>query len=290
MNNRAAAAILLAGTMLIAGCHKKAPSGQVAATVNGQEVTLQEINTELQGTSFPADADKNVVQRALLQRVIDRKLLVGAAEDKKLDKTPEYLAQKRRLDELLLAQAYAKQQLSQVPVPSQSELDKFMTDHPNAYAKREILNLEQIRFAPPANPKPLEALAADHSLDAVGQRLTSLGIQFQRGKANLDTSNVPPTVLAQIEKLPAGEPFVIPQPGVVTANVIIGRQPVTLDTTQAKQTATRAWRQAKFAELLESQLTALKSGAKITYQNGFGPPEPAKAGAPAKPAAAAIAK
>ncbi|NIJ07802.1 EpsD family peptidyl-prolyl cis-trans isomerase [Sphingomonas vulcanisoli] len=281
MKSKGAIAILMAGTALLAGCHKKGPSGQVAATVNGQEVTLQEINTELTGTSFPADADKQVVQRALLQRIIDRKLLVGAAEDKKLDKTPEFLAQKRRMDELLLAQTYAKQQLSSVPVPTQAELDKFMADHPNAYAKREVLELDQIRFTPPANPKPLEALAQDHSLDAVAARLTTLGIQFKRGKANLDTAQVPPAVLDQINKLPASEPFVIPQPGVVTANVIIARQAVQPDPTAARQTATRAWRQQKFASLLQDQLNALKSGAKITYQSGFGPPDQGKAGAPA---------
>ena len=288
MNNRAAATILLAGTVLIAGCHRKAPSGQVAATVNGQEVTLQEVNTELQGSNFPPDADKQVVQRALLQRVIDRKLLVGAAEDKKLDKTPDYMAQKRRMDELLLAQSYAKQQLSAVPVPGPAEIDKYMADHPNAYGKREVLNLDQIRFTPPANPKPLDALAQDHSIDAVAARLTSLGIQYQRGKANLDTANVPAAVLDQINKLPSSEPFIIPQPGVITANVIVARQAVPIDMTAAKQGATRAWRQQKFGELLESQLSALKAGAKITYQNGFGPPTPA---APrGKPAPAPAAK
>ena len=69
MNTKAAAAILLAGSMMLAACHKKGPSGQVAATVTGQEVTLQESNPELQGTAFPADADKQVVQRALLSVV-----------------------------------------------------------------------------------------------------------------------------------------------------------------------------------------------------------------------------
>lgn len=283
MTKKFAFALLCTASALVAGCGKKTPAGQVAATVNGDEVTLQEINTELQATQLPAGADKQTVQRALLQRVIDRKLLIGAAEDKKLDRTPEFLAQKRRMDELLLAQAYAKQQLTSVPVPTPGEIDTFMAGHPNVYGGRQIFTLDQIRFPTPKNPQSLGALAADHTMDAVGKRLQSLGINFERGATSLDSANVPVPVLDQVNKLPAGEPFVIPQPGLVTVNVITSRRPVTIDNGEARQGAARSWRQQKFADLLQQQLSSLKAGAKIRYQNGFGPPPPA----PTQPAVAA---
>lgn len=259
---------------LLAGCNKATPAGQVAATVNGEEITLQEINTELQAAQLPPGADKQTVQRALLQRVIDRKLLVGAAQDKKLDRTPEFMGQKRRMDELLLAQAFAKQQLTSVAVPTPAEIDKFMGDHPNVYSGRELFALDQIRFPAPRNSQSLQALAADHTMEAVGARLKSMGITYQRGAVSLDSANVPAPVLDTINKLPAGEPFVIPQPGIVTVNVITARRPVPLDAGPARQGAAQAWRQQKFGDVLQQQLTALKAGAKISYQNGFGPPPP----------------
>jgi len=288
MTKKVAIALLCAGSALMAGCNKKTPSGQVAATVNGEEITLQEINTELQAAQLPPNADKNTVQRALLQRIIDRKLLIGAAEDKKLDKTPDYLGQKRRLDELLLAQSFAKQQLTSVPVPTPGEVDKFMQDRPNVYIAREGWVLDQIRFPAPKNAQALAPLAQDHSMDAVAARLKSLGITFERGTAQLDTGNLPKPVLDQVNKLPASEPFVIPQPGMVTVNVITSRKPLSIDAVAAKQAATRDWRQAKFAEMLQKQLDALKAGAKITYQSGFGPP-PTTPNQPAIPGGAAAA-
>ena len=278
MNKKLAAAFLCTVPLLIAGCHKQ-PTGQVAATVNGKEVTVQEINTELQAAQIPQGADKQTVQRALLQRVIDRKLLIGAAEDKGLDKTPEFMAEKRRMDELLLAQAFAKQQLTQVPVPTAGEIDKYIAEHPNVYGHREQLALDQIRFPAPKNPDALKPLAADHSLDAVATRLKSLGIAYQRGPSGLDTGNVPPNIIDQIDKLPPGEPFVIPQPGLVTINVITSRKPVEGDPAVIRQAATRNWRQQRFADVLQAKLTSLKSGAKISYQPGFAPPA---GGAPAK--------
>ena len=160
-----------------------------------------------------------------------------------------------------------------------------MADHQNVFGGRQQIMLDQIRFPAPKDAKMLEPLAQDHSLDAVAARLKSMGIQYERGNNTLDTANVPPNVLDQINKLPAGEPFVVPQPGLVTVNVVTGRKPIAVDNTEARQAATRAYRQQKFADLLQQQLTSLKAGAKITYQNGFGPPPGAPAAGGAKPAA-----
>lgn len=286
MRNKVALALLCAGTALVAGCGRKAPAGQVAATVDGQEITRQEINTELQAANVPPTADKDVAQRALLQRIIERKLLVKAAEDKGLDKTPDYLAQKRRLDEALLAETYAKQQLAAVPVPSQADIDAFMAQHANAFGKRQQLVLDQIRFPTPPNLKALAALEQDHTQEAVGATLAKLGIKFERGNAGLDTANVPSPIMAQIEKLPPGEPFVIPQPGIVTVNVIKDRRPIAVDLAKARPQAAAAWRQQRFGELLNKQIASLKAGAKVSYQNGFAPPAPGAPGAAAGPAAA----
>jgi EpsD family peptidyl-prolyl cis-trans isomerase len=271
---------LLATTSIISGCSKDAPSGQVAAVVNGKEVTLQEINAELQAANLPPTADKKTVQRELLQRIIERKLLVGAAEEKGIDKTPEYQSQKRRADELLLVQLYAKQQLALVPVPTSTDVATFMGQHGNVFAAREQISLDQLRFPTPADITKLKALEKDHSLDAVSQTLTGMGIKFERSQVGLDSGTVPTDIMKKIDSLPQGEPFVIPQPGFVTVNVILSRRPLAINEEKARPAAVNAWRQQKFGELLTKQIESLKSGAKISYQNGFG--------APAKPTPAAI--
>ena len=246
-------------------------------------MTLEEVNTELQASNVPPNADKKEAQRAILQRVIDRKLLVGAAEDKKLDKSAEYLSTKRRSDELLLAQSYARQQLSAVPLPTDAEITTFMNAHANAFGQREQLLLDQIRFAPPKDLKTLNALQGDHDMAAVAAHLTAMGIKFSRGQAGMDSASAPPTLLKMISSQP-NEPFVIPDRGQVTVNLVVGHKPIPIDPQQAKSAAVTAWRQQKFEDLISQQIAALRSGAKITYQNGFSPPT-----TPAKPAAGAIA-
>ncbi len=283
MSKRLAISTMCALAALVSGCHRGAPEGQVAATVNGDEVTLQELNTEIQASNVPQGMDKQVAQREALQHIIDRKLLLGAARDKKIDKSPEFQSQKLRADELLLAQAYAKQQLSAVPVPTDADIAKFMADHPNAFSSREILQLDQIRFRPtPAQLKKLSVLQADHTLEAVAAHLTGMGIKFDRVQAGLDTAQVPTDLIKAISALPAGEPFVLPNNGILTVNVVVGHKAVPTDPAQARQGAVGAWRQQKFTQLISDQLKTLRDGAKITYQNGFSPPPPkAPAGASA---------
>jgi peptidyl-prolyl cis-trans isomerase C len=288
MSKRLAISTMCAMAALLAGCHKGAPEGQVAATVNGDEVTLQELNTEIQASNIPQGADKQAAQQQALQHIIDRKLLLTAARDKKIDKSPEFQSQKQRADELLLAQTYAKQQLAAVPVPTDGDITKFMADHPNAFGNREALQLDQIRFRPtPTDIKKLGVIKDDHNLDAVAAHLTGLGIKFDRVKAGLDTAQVPTELIKEIDGLPAGEPFVLPTNGIITVNAVIGHQAIATDPAQARQGAVGAWRQQQFTKLISDQLKALRDGAKITYQNGFSPPPAKKPGTPAAAAPAA---
>ena len=283
MSKRLAISTACALAALVAGCHKGVPEGQVAATVNGEEVTLQELNTEIQASNVPPGMDKQLAQREALQHIIDRKLLINAAREKKIDKSPEYQSQKQRADELLLAQTYAKQQLAVIPVPTDADISKFMGEHPNVFGNREIVQLDQIRYrSGPNDAKYRAAIKADHSLDAVGQHLTNLGVKFERGKNGLDTAQVPTEIMKEINALPAGEPIELPANGIITINVIVGRQPAPIDPAQARQAAVAAWRQQQFTKLISDQLKQMRDSAKITYQNGFAPPA-------AKPGAAAPA-
>lgn len=262
---------------LLSGCKPKTPEGQVAATVNGEEVTLQELNAELNAANLPANVDKKEAQRAMLQRVIERKLLVSAASEQGLDKTADFISAKRRIDETLVAQAYAKKQLAAVPVPTDAQINQFMADHPNVFLQREQLSLDQIRFPMPKDVKSLKVLEGDHSMDAVAAHLTQMGIKFVRGNANLDSGQAPTPLIKLINSAPPSEPFVIPDRGVITVNLVIGRRPIQIDPQQAKSGAVSAWRQQKFEELLTQQVASFKSAAKITYQDGFAPPPNAPA-------------
>lgn len=257
--------------LMLSGCDRKA-TGQTVAVVNGEEVSIGELNAELQQANVPAGADQKVVRTQLLQGIIDRRLLAQDARKDGVDKSPDFLSRQRRLtDELLIAMNSERQSGSQ-RLPNQKAVDDFIASHPTAFAQRQILALQQIAIDPPSDPQALAPLKDAHSLDAVAATLTKLGISFTRTAGRLDTANVPPEALKRIAALPPTEPFVLPAGGKLYANVITGRESVAMSQDDMRKAALGAMRQQSTQTNLIDEVKQLRTAAKIEYQPGYAPP------------------
>lgn len=263
----------LVGVVLLAGCQKEA-TGQVAAVVNGDEITLQELNAEMSGMQLPQGVDKAQVQKAALERVIDRRLLAQAAREDGLDKTPEFLVRRRQLEDALLVQLLSQRVGRSVAVPDAKAIDAFTKQNPAVFSGRTIFTVDRIQFAAPADAGKLKALQDDHSMDAVASRLQQLGIEFSRDTSQMDSARLGQERLDRIRSLPAGEPFVIPENGVVTVAVITGSKPAPVEGDDARPAAVQMLRNQSLSAAMQQRLAAQKAKAKIKYQDAFSPPAP----------------
>lgn len=268
--NRTISIALALATLSVAGCGKEA-TGQVAAVVNGEEITLQEINAELGSTAIPDGVDKKAVQQAALQRIVERRLLAQAARDDELDKTPDYLLRERQLRDALLVQLMGQRAERALKVPGQQEIDKFIADNPVMFGNRKQLMVDRIQFALPKNPDQLKALEDDHSMDAVAARLQQMGIEFRRDNTQVDSAALGQQRLQQIQALPAGEPFVIPENGVVTVGVITGERAEPVSPANARPIAVQAIRNKQLTDTIQQRLKQSRAAAEIEYQPGFAP-------------------
>jgi EpsD family peptidyl-prolyl cis-trans isomerase len=268
----------LVGVVLVAGCQKEA-TGQVAAVVNGEEITLQEVNAELSSMQLPQGVDKTQAQKAALQRIVDRRLLAQAARDDGLDKTPEFLIRRRQLEDALLVQLLSQRVGRSVAVPDAKAIDAFAERNPALFSGRTIFTVDRIQFAAPADTAKLKALQGDHSMDAVASRLRQLGIEFSRDAGQLDSARLGQERLNQIRSLPPGEPFVLAENGVVTVAVITGSKPQPIEGDQARPAAVQLLRNQSLSAAMQQRLEAQKGKAKIEYQDSFSPPAPASTSA-----------
>lgn len=282
MNYRVGAGVLLAMALATGGCKKQA-TGQSIAVVNNEEISQAELNDELTAANVPESADKKEVMPALLQRVVDRRLVAQKAIADGIDKSPEYLSRQRRLDETLLIGLYTQKLSDQIKPATPAEIDAYIAQHQNMFAQRQLLALDQVVFDRPADISVLQQLRDDHSLEAVAASLTRLGIPFNRGGGRLDLASVPTQVAQQINSLPAGEPFVAPSGNRITVSVVTGREAAVPRPDEARRVATEAIRREKLAKAVDDQLKQLRASAKIDYQPGFEPKAKATpaAGAPA---------
>lgn len=277
-------ATLLAGTALLASCDQE-PTGQVAAVVNGEEITLQEINAELAGVNVPEGVDQKRLQQTALQRIIERRLLAQEAKAEGLDQSPEYLVRSRQLQDALLVQLLQQRQARSAAVPDQRAIDAYVQQNPGIFAGRTIFTLDRIQFPLPSDVNSLRALENDSSMAEVAATLDSLGIRYQRGPAQMDSAQLGEERLAQIRRLPAGEPFITPEGGMVTVAVITDTAAQPIGGDGARPVALQAIRNADVEKALLSRLQQAKQTAEIKYQPGFAPPA-ANPTAPATPGAA----
>ncbi|MEQ1547095.1 MAG: SurA N-terminal domain-containing protein [Chakrabartia sp.] len=271
-NFKTAASVgLIALALSISACGKKA-TGQVVAVVNDEEITLEELNAELNGVSIPANADKKLAMRQLLQQVIDRRLLAQAAKEQGLDRDPVYITQQRRANEDLLVRLYAKKASDSIPVPDAKAIAQYITAHPEMFASRTRYKLDQLRFAAPSDPAQIKALEANHTIAEIAATLTRFGIKFERGNGALDTGATPPATLKQILSLPAGEPFITPSGQLLVASVIVGQDPMTVPEAQTRPLAVQSIRNENLNKIGETRLKEARAAAKIDYQPGYEAP------------------
>lgn len=264
--------------ILLAGCDKK-PEGQVAAVVNGDEITLQEINTEIGNANIPAGADSKEVQRAALQRIVERRLLAQSAKEDGLDKTPEYLIRSRQINDALLVQLLGQRAEKSFEVPDPQAINKYMAENPSMFAGRKMYVVDRIQFGLPSDVAQLKTLESAHSMEEVAKTLNGLGIKFERGAAKMDSAQLGQQRLDQILALPAGEPFVIPENGMVTVAVITGESPLAGSSAEMAAMATQALRRKALTTSLEQRLKQARAKGEIKYQPEFAPKSASRLGA-----------
>ncbi|OAN66844.1 EpsD family peptidyl-prolyl cis-trans isomerase [Sphingomonas sp. TDK1] len=274
-----------AAALAVSGCggkDGKLDKGQVVASVDGDEITVFELNAEVQASQVPPGTDRKLAEQLALQRIIERKILVKVAREQKLDKTPAFLIQQRRADELILATMLRDKIASGIAQPTDAEIAQYQTAHPDRFAQRKIYSIEQIVFPPPGSADKFKQFAPLKTLDQLAAKLTADGVQFRRAPSQIDTAALPPEIAGKIAALPPQEMFILPSQQGLTANVITGVTIQPLPADQARELALNSLRTERFSKAADAQLNERlkKARASVKYQPGYGAP-PQLNGAPA---------
>jgi EpsD family peptidyl-prolyl cis-trans isomerase len=255
---------------LTLGCHGD-PNGQVVAVVNGEEVSLSEVNLELRLRQLGPRANWPNERRAALQEIIDRKLIAAKARAAGIDQTPAFVQRKRKLNDDLLISLLGQTIAPTVPMPDRQAIELYKDSQPTRFQGRQRLTLDQIQFTPPRDIRKLAALQKAHDIEAVAATLRAQHIVYTRGTALLDTGDIDPPTMAKINALPPHEPFTLPSPNGFVAAVIVARAPLATLPDSASQVALAEVRALDLTKESAAQVALARSKATIRYQDGFAP-------------------
>lgn len=288
-------AVVLACGITLAACggSKDKKPGQSLASVNGEDITVMQLNEEMQRAGVAA-AQQQEASKRLLEALIDRQLLQGEAVKEKIDRDPKVLQAIERAKSLILAQAYLQKKVGEPQRPTKEAVEQYYTSHPALFSQRKQLDMRQLVFATKDMDDALKAqIDSAKSLEEVAAWLDAHKVRYARNQASRNTTDLPPELSSKLLGMPKGQLFIVKEGerSLLVSIADIKEAPLTLEAA-APQIQQFLFNQ-KNKELADAEVARLRAAAKIDYLNpavSSGPAASAPAAsAPAVPAASAPA-
>ncbi len=263
-------AVLVAGAAL-AGCSDdkatQAKPGQALASVNGEEITVLQLNEEIQRAGVPA-AQQQLASKQLLQALIDRALLQEEAGKENLDRDPKVMQAIERARALIIAQAYMQKRVGDAGRPSDAEIQDYFDKNPQFFTERKQFTMNQLIMpATAVTPELRAAVDKAKSLEEVAVMLDARKIGYGRAQVTRSTADLDPQLSSKLLAMPKDQIFFAREGGramlVSVADVVDA--PVTLAIAAPQIAQFLANR--KNRELAQAEIGRLRAAAKIEYMN-----------------------
>lgn len=278
-------------SVTLAGCGNqsgdKEKGTQVAAKVNGNEITVHQINQVLSNAQNLKPDQVEEARADVLRGLVDRQLLIEQARKSKLDRNPQVVAAYENAQSQILSQAYLDQELSRLPQPTEQQIRDYYTQHPELFANRRLYRFQEL-LVDGSNGRVQQIrqrIESSKQLDAFVEWLKAEKIPFRVNSGVKKAEELPLNLLPRLSKMQDGQAMVT----VNGANVLVvqlvasQQQPMTMEA--AKPVITAYLANTKRREAAAALLKKLHDKARIEYVGAFAyvgkPPAAKPAAAPA---------
>lgn len=289
-------ATLFATSLLLVGCgEEKAEEGgetknasQVAARVNGTELTVHQVNFLLQRTQGVGGGDSKALSEQVLRTLVDQEVAVQQALKDKLDRDPQVVQAMDAARRQILGDAYLARKLGTPVAPTDAEIADYYKKNPEFFAERKVYQLQElaIRVADEAKKQVVRAkLAEAKNLQEFADWLKAENIEFRGGQGVKAAEQLPRQIVPALAKVPNGKAVIVNAPDGLMVLIVAGTraQPVAED--KAKPVIAQLLTAEKRQAAVKAEIDALKAAAKVEYLGEFA--NAGKVAAPVAPAAAA---
>jgi EpsD family peptidyl-prolyl cis-trans isomerase len=276
-----AAALALAVAMLgLAACSgEDTPQvTQVAAKVNGDEITVHLINQAVQRLGNVPEGQAQAAQKQILDRLVDQQLLVQQAVENKLDREPRVVQAIEAARRQILAQAYVERVTGTAVKATPEQVAEFYDKHPELFQERRIYRFAQLAIAAPADKHAairakLEELdkQADKAkiLSQLAEWLRAQGLQFRATQATQAAEQLPLEMLPRYHKMNLGDLSFSAAPQGVLVAQLTASQSQPLNKEQATPFIEQFLQNREKVKLSDEEMKRLRAAAKIEYVGEF---------------------
>lgn len=267
--------ILLMSIWLFAcGNDGKKSSGvktQVVAKVNGDEISIHQVNQQLSRLGTLGEEKAQQASRQILDRLIDMQLLEQKAKEAELDRDPQVLQAIEASRKQILAQAYIQKKMLNSSQPTEAEVDSFYNEHPELFAERRVFNLQELAIEGASDKVALieEAVANKSNISDVAEWLKGQGLKFALNANVRAAEQLPSKLLENLNPLKQGDMLTIVNGQSVNVISIAAVETLPVTKEKAMPVIQKYFQNKHKKETLETQMAALRSAADIELVGVF---------------------
>ena len=290
---RLAVVSLAAFTIALAGCGDRKndkTASQTAARVNKEEVTVHQINQLMQQKRGLKPEQVDVASRQILEQLVDQEVAVQRAQELKIDQDPRVMLQVDAAKREVLARAYTEKTGDAAGKPSAEAIQKYFDDRPSLFKERRIYNLQELAIE--ARPEQVTALRDElqrtKSANDFVQYLKANNLRFNGDQGVRPAEQLPANVLDGLAKMKDGQMVLLPTPSGALVILLVGSRSEPLDEARAKPAIEQFLLNEAKRKLVEADVKALRTKAKIEYVGKFAEAAASAAGIEQAPPSATV--
>lgn len=247
------------------------PASQVAARVNGEEISVHQINFVLARAGRVPEERARQAGPEVLERLIDQELLVQQALEKKLERDPKVLQALEASRREILARAYLEQIAGSVAKPDADAVKQFYEQNPALFRERRIYNLQELVIAAKPEQRAMveEQLAAAKSMNELAVWLKENNIPASGNVGVKAAEQLPLELLPRVASLKDGQTTVVPSSAGFTVVHVASSQVRPMDEQAALPFIEQYLTRQRQTELANAEVKQLRAKAAIEYVGDF---------------------
>jgi len=264
----------LAIAIPLAGCGDKSDAKaatQVAAKVNGAEISVHQINAVLAKATGVTNENAAKARKEILDRLVDQQIAVEQAVAKKLDRNPDVLLNLESARREILARAYLEQIAIAQPKPTDEEVKRYYDEHPDLFARRRIYSIQEL--AMPKSGTPVDELkslvSAGKPIEEIAGWLKGKNVPVRGNAGTRPAEQLPLELLPKLAQIKDGQTALIDGTQQLFIMRVAASQSAPVDETTAKPRIQQFLQNQRATAAVADEMKKLKDAAKIELVGDF---------------------
>ena len=200
-------ALILASLVACTGDQSQVSApGQVAAVVNGEEISIYQLEEALHQSGLIGDEKGKQAMPQLLNRLIEQSLIIQQAKKDKLERDPGVMMALEFSKRQILTEEWLQRKMKAVKKPGNQEIDEFYSAHPELFEKHKLFQLKELVLDTSVISQKKIDLMIDSTDDVniLEQNLEANKIPFTVNMSTMMAEQLPMDRLSLLSSVPFG--------------------------------------------------------------------------------------